>query len=147
MTDNLAEGVYLSGIGMGLVFLTLVAFMLILLLLKRIFPGDDMAEDEDTNNSEQDVILDGNLNFDGTNMNAQQNQGSQGLGAKIAAIAVSLYLATEKDETLSISAENFGRQSKWNKSGRESFWDSQGGRSEPYGRRTYTPYDNRGLGL
>ena len=147
MTDNLTEGIYLSGIGMGLVFLTLIAFMLILLLLKWVFPGEDIDTDEETNDSEKDMISLGNLSMADADMNIQQNQDSQGLGSKIAAMAVSLYLATEKDGTLSMSPENSGVHSKWNKSNRESFWDSQGGKSSPYGKRIYTPYDNRGPGL
>ena len=52
MTDNINEGIYISGIGMGLVFLTLVVFMIILLVLNKIFPGEEIADEVDSKSAD-----------------------------------------------------------------------------------------------
>ena len=46
MPVDLGDGLYLALVGMGLVFLSLVAFMLILLALQKLFPGEEVAEVE-----------------------------------------------------------------------------------------------------
>ena len=40
--ENLAEGLNLAGTGMALVFAALVVFMLILMALQRLFPGEEI---------------------------------------------------------------------------------------------------------
>ena len=44
MPEELGDGLYLALVGMGLVFFSLVVFMLILLALQRLFPGEEVAE-------------------------------------------------------------------------------------------------------
>ena len=44
MTEELREGLYLAATGMGLVFLSLLAFMLILIALGKLFPGEEVEE-------------------------------------------------------------------------------------------------------
>ena len=44
MTEELREGLYLAATGMGLVFLSLLAFMLILIALAKLFPAEEVEE-------------------------------------------------------------------------------------------------------
>ena len=69
MTDNINEGIYIPGVGMGLVFLTLVVFMIILLVLNKIFPGEEITDEvdstADTNLESTASVNDIDMNYTG----------------------------------------------------------------------------------
>ena len=142
MTDNLNEGIYMAALGMGLVFLTLIVFMIILLLLKKIFPEDDTTDTVDFQTSNHTELMDTPDQIDMSYTGLDRV-----LGSKIAAMAVSLYLAMEQDNVVNISnASGSIESSVWNKQSKNSFWNSQGSRPNSYGLRVYSPYDNKGIG-
>ena len=143
MTDNINEGIYISGIGMGLVFLTLVVFMIILLVLNKIFPGEEIADEVDSKSAD---VMESAETFNRIDMNYSV-PADKGLGSRIAAIAVGMYLTMEEDKVVTIAnASNVGESRAWNKESQNSFWNSQGSRPSAYGSRSYKPYDPKGIG-
>ncbi|MCL0032107.1 OadG family protein [Dehalococcoidia bacterium] len=143
MTDNINEGIYIAGVGMGLVFLTLVVFMIILLVLNKIFPGEEIADEVDSKSSNDVGLAEADNEMD---MN-HTGPLDEGLGSKIAAMVVGLYLTMEEDKVVTITdASNEVAASVWNKDSQNSFWNSQGSRPTAYGSRTYKPYDPKGIG-
>lgn len=143
MTDNINEGIYIAGVGMGLVFLTLVVFMIILLVLNKIFPGEEITDEVDSKSSNDAELAEADNEMD---MN-HTGPLDEGLGSKIAAMAVGLYLTMEEDKVVTITdASNEVAASVWNKDSQNSFWNSQGSRPTAYGSRTYKPYDPKGIG-
>ena len=143
MTDNINEGIYVDGVGMGLVFLTLVVFMIILLVLNKIFPGEEIAGEVDSKSANvvesAETVNDIDMNYSGPL--------DKGLGSRIAAMAVSLYLTTEEDKVVTIAdVSNEGEATAWHKESQNAFWNSQGSRPSAYGSRTYKPYDPKGIG-
>ena len=143
MTDNINEGIYIAGVGMGLVFLTLVVFMIILLVLNKIFPGEEITDEID---SKAVADLESAASVNDIDMNFTGPL-DKGLGSRIAAMAVGLYLTMEEDKVVTIAdASNEIEARAWNKESQNSFWNSQGSRPTAYGSRTYKPYDSKGIG-
>ena len=161
MAEELREGLDLAVVGMGLVFLTLVVFMLILFALRKLFPGEDVAEDVETDEAPAEV---------GAIEEAQQVSvhpvvattqepsatvattsggsipGRSMPGEKIAAMAVAMYLAMEQEESAAntpVPTTTVGTsqsRSDWTTQGRDALRQSQGHRPQPYGQKGHSAY-------
>ena len=162
MPENLGEGLYLALVGMGLVFLSLVFFMLILLALQKLFPGEEVAEDIET---EEDTVARTIREMEAdeepeieelapprlqepTEAPSDPTNGRLA-GAKIAAIAVAMYLAMEQEGDVAQppvvpsawtpSLDHSG----WSILGRTSLWGSQGRRPQAYDQKSQSAYPPR----
>ena len=178
MSADFAEGLRLAGAGMGLVFATLVALMVILFALGRLFPGEEAeeaAEAPDTQTevsdeaaapvAEQPAISDAPPQVEAPPPPAPEPAPAlppvtitaprDGVtGAKVAALAVSVYLAMEQEESgqavdgpapAPVAASQAGPQpsqptSNWGNLGRAALWRSQGRRPSAYGQKTHSAY-------
>ena len=165
--ENLAEGLNLAGAGMAVVFAALVVFMLILMALQKLFPGEEMEMEvlEAAEASEAPQVAVVNSDEEAPEPVAVIDNGAGGRipGSQIAAMAVALYLAMEQEEqaqptaiavtepvsatapvpTLTPAAAPHGRSS-WGRIGREAFLDTQGRRAPSYGNRPQSAYNPRG---
>jgi len=85
--DDLREGLEIGGTGIGLVFLALVIFLLMMMALKRLFPADTPSQETPSDGPEE----------------KEQAPGEPALGRppieRVAAIAVSLALSMEGSAT------------------------------------------------
>ncbi|MFH1560676.1 MAG: OadG family protein [Chloroflexota bacterium] len=153
MPEELGEGLYLAAAGMGLVFLSLLAFMLILFALRKFFPSEEVAESIETEEApaavETEEAQQASEEPAPAELRAAAPDGAIGgriPGAKIAAIAVGVYLATEQEEhvdqapVVDRAAIPSLNDSAWNILGRDPSWGSQGRRPPPYGRSTRSTY-------
>ena len=109
LQDNLAEGLTLAGTGMALVFVALVVFMVILMALQKLFPGEEMvmempepevpeeaaeplqAVEEQIEAAPEPIEIVGSLDE------------GRIPGAQIAAMAVAIYLEMEREEQAQIA--------------------------------------------
>ena len=156
MPEDLGEGLYLAAMGMGLVFFSLVIFMLILLALAKLFPSE-VAEviqtDETPAATERE---DKQASEERTAIGVQEPLAvpaplTEGRipGAKIATMAVALYLAMEQEESaaqtpVATSARDPSQNSStWSVLGRVSHWESQGRRPQAFGQRSQSAYPAR----
>lgn len=180
MSAEFAEGLRLAGAGMGLVFATLVALMVILFALGRLFPGDEAeeaaAEQETPDAATHDETAEPETEHPAAGESPQQEietppppvpEPTTALppvtvtaprdgvtGAKVAALAVSVYLAMEQEESgqavdgpapSPVAASQAGLQpsqptSNWSSLGRAALWRSQGRRPSAYGQKTHSAY-------
>ena len=166
MTEELREGLYLAATGMGLVFLSLLAFMLILIALGKLFPSEEVEEVdaavETLEAAAQEPAQEAQpapvelapaappeqaapLPEQAAPAPAPPQAGVS--GAKIAAMAVAMYMAMEQEEVaVGVHAEappilDLSRvPSEWSSQGRASLWQSQGRRPQAYGQRSYGAY-------
>ena len=159
MTEELGEGLNLAAVGMGLVFFTLLAFMLILFALQKLFPGEEVDEDVETEEAPAQV---------GITQEAQpvvatpqepsapvvaapagSIAGHRIAGGKIAAMAVAMYLSMEQEESVAntpVSSTTVGAsQSRngWTTQGRDSLRQSQGHRPKAYGQKSHSAYSQK----
>ena len=165
--ENLAEGLNLAGAGMAVVFAALVVFMLILMALQKLFPGEEMEMEvlEAAEASEAPQVAVVNSDEEAPEPVAVMDNGAGGRipGSQIAAMAVALYLAMEQEEqaqptaiavtepvsatapvpTPTPAAAPHGRSS-WGRIGREALLDTQGRRAPSYGNRPQSAYNPRG---
>ena len=165
--ENLAEGLNLAGAGMAVVFAALVVFMLILMALQKLFPGEEMEMEvlEAAEASEAPQVAVVNSDEEAPEPVAVMDNGAGGRipGSQIAAMAVALYLAMEQEEqaqptsiavtepvsatapvpTPTPVAAPHGRSS-WGRIGREALLDTQGRRAPSYGNRPQSAYNPRG---
>ena len=166
MTEELREGLYLAATGMGLVFLSLLAFMLILIALGKLFPSEEVEEVdaavETLEAAAQEPAQEAQpapvelapaalseqaapLPEQAAPAPAPPQAGVS--GAKIAAMAVAMYMAMEQEEVAAGVAVvvppilDLSRvPSDWSNQGRASLWQSQGRRPQAYGQRSYGAY-------
>ncbi len=165
--ENLTEGLNLAGTGMAVVFAALVVFMLILMALQKLFPGEEMELEvlEPAKAPEAPQVAVVNSDEEAPEPVAVMDSGAGGRipGSQIAAMAVALYLAMEQEEqaqTTPIAATEpvsatapfptptpvaapYGRSS-WGRIGREALLDTQGRRAPSYGHRSQSAYNPRG---
>ena len=167
--ENLAEGLNLAGTGMAVVFAALVVFMLILMALQKLFPGEEMElevpEPEPAEVSEAMQVTAVNSDEEAPEPVAVMDNGAGGRipGSQIAAMAVAIYLAMEQEEQAQLTAiavtepvsatapvptptpaaAPYGRSS-WGRIGREALLDTQGRRAPSYGNRPRSAYNPRG---
>ncbi len=159
MTEELREGLYLAATGMGLVFLSLLAFMLILIALGKLFPGEEVEEVDAAVSTLEAAAQEPALEAQPAPVElapaappeqaapaAAPQQGGVS-GVKIAAMAVAMYLAMEQEEiaaSVPVVAPpilDLSRvPSEWGSQGRASLWQGQGRRPQAYGQRSYSPY-------
>ncbi len=176
MSAELAEGLRLAGAGMALVFSTLIALMIILFALGRLFPGEEVEEAEapETQSTaaldeaaapaaEPPAPIEAPPQVEASPPPAPAPAPApppvtvtaprDGVtGAKVAALAVSVYLAMEQEEferagagQVPVSASQAAPQpaeltSNWSNMGRAALWSSQGRRPPAYGHRTHSAY-------
>ena len=162
MPEDLGKGLYLALVGMGLVFFSLVAFMLILLALRRLFPSEEIAEAIETDEDpvmaaikemeaeeEPATVERSPAEFQGQLAPPGGPTGGRIPGAKVAAIAVALYLAMDQEGDVAHppvvpNAWTPSRDySDWSIQGRASHWESQGRRPQAYGQRSQSAYPPR----
>ena len=154
MPEELGKGLYLAGAGMGLVFLALLAFFLIILALRKLFPGDEPApegQEVSQGQPEQEAIP--AVATEVPVMAPAPQPTAAIAGPRVAAMAVALYLAIEQEEQLRQPLEAMAsvpaqasppqRSSTWSAYGRESLMASHGRRPPAYGQRSQTPYTRR----
>ena len=169
--ENLAEGLNLAGTGMALVFVALVVFMLILMALQKLFPGEEMEPEMPEPEVETEEVLE-TVQVAAVNSDeeapepvvAMEVPARGGIpGPQLAAMAVSIYLAMEREEqaqavdaeapepalaAASAPASNTGpapqSRSGWGALGRANFLDSQGRRAPSYNHRPQSPFNPRG---
>ena len=168
--ENLAEGLNLAGTGMALVFAALVVFMLILMALQKLFPGEEI-EPEVSEVAAPEPVAEAIQVAETAPVveeapeppaPAVEQPGGRIPGAQIAAMAVAIYLAMEQQErsqppavavaeqpvaaqppASQPAATPYGRSS-WGRIGREAMLDSQGRRAPSYGHRPQSPFNPRG---
>ncbi len=132
MPQELGEGLYLAGAGMGVVFFSLLVFLFILLTLRRLSPGGTAASARLGAAESMGVV-------------AQQAQPTAGgepsettTGERVVAAAVAAYLAMEHDdpsEQASSETPAPAPRSRWSAQGRAHTLGSHGRRPPPYGRK------------
>ena len=156
MPEELGDGLYLAGIGMGLVFVALVIFLLILLALRRFFPGEDAPpesqggtgppapETAESTQAGQVIAAPGLAQPPATPGGPDYGRIP---GARIAAVAVATYLAMEQEEhpqqdpvAPAQEAPSPSRSTTWGDRGRAAMLDSQGHRPPAYGQRPRSPH-------
>ena len=145
LLDNLLEGLYLAGVGMGLGFASLMAFLLVLLVIRRVYPDSDTQSEQkmhselSENDSNKFDSLPGDQGEEPTTLSPN--------GEKIAAMAVAVYMQMEEEENMSqfVSSQNdtFSIQSNWKVDGRNALMSSQGHRPNMYGERSNADSKNR----
>ena len=180
LPENFAEGLNLAGTGMALVFVALVVFMLILMTLNKLFPGEELElephapEPAAETSSERQVAEAAPVPAPVVEIAEPPAPQPAGRipGAQIAAMAVSIYLAMEREEqayqpveavapepalvsasvtapapesTSSPSAFDASQpRSGWGAQGRAAFRESQGRRAPSYNHRPQSPFNPRG---
>lgn len=160
MPVNLGDGPYIAYMGMSLVFITLTVFLLILILLRRLFPVQEASVAIESNvNMPQVEVLSGRINKNrsetlSSEMASVVDGGSSAIstpGQKIAAMSVALYMAMEKDQTtanvhqMNLSDNQLHGHTNWTIQGRTSLWDSQGRRPAPYNNKNHSAYSQEDL--
>ncbi|MDA0988735.1 MAG: OadG-related small transporter subunit [Chloroflexi bacterium] len=155
MPEELGEGLSLAATGMGMVFLTLVIFLLILLALRTLFPGEETTETIENDEATVSGFIEESQQASIEPAPAIQRQPSTTSvappagsipGAKIAAMAVAMYLAMEQEEgaasTLVATTAGGPPQSisTWGIQGRTALWQSQGGRPQAYDQKGHSAY-------
>jgi Na+-transporting methylmalonyl-CoA/oxaloacetate decarboxylase gamma subunit len=164
MTEEMGEGLYLAAVGMGVVFFTLVVFMLILFALGKLFPGEEVPEDIETDEApgEVGVIMEeqqvrpqpvvANIqepSATGAAASAGSIAAGSIAGSRIAAMAVAMYLAMEQEERAAnalVSSTTVGTaqsRGEWTARGRDSLKQSQGQRPQAYGQKTHSAYSQK----
>ncbi len=170
--ENLAEGLNLAGTGMALVFAALVVFMLILMALQKLFPGEEIEEEEFPEAAEPELVAEviqvtetAPVVEEAPEPPAVAVEQTVGRipGSQIAAMAVAIYLAMEQQPqpVAVVAAEPvlaqapssasppspattpYGRSS-WGRIGREAMLESQGRRAPAYGNRPQSAFNPRG---
>ena len=170
--ENLAEGLNLAGTGMALVFAALVVFMLILMALQKLFPGEEIEPEVSEASPEPaaeaiQVAEAAPVVEEAPEPPAPvvEQAGGRIPGSQIAAMAVAIYLSMEQQERPQpaavavaepVAAQTpssqpaathattpYGRSS-WGRIGREAMLDSQGRRAPSYGHRPQSPFNPRG---
>ena len=154
MAEELGEGLNLAAVGMGLVFLTLLAFMLILFALQKLFPGEEVDEDVETEEAPAQV----GVTQEAQPVVATPQEPSAPVvaapagsiaGGKIAAMAVAMYLSMEQEESAAntpVSSTTVGAsrsRNGWTTQGRDSLRQSQGHRPQAYGQKSHSAYSQK----
>ena len=143
-----------------MVFLALLAFLLIMVALQRLFPDEGAPSGESGFGG-----VDAAVGEDAITEPAEPTQPaavhSTGVlpGAQIAAMAVALYLSTEQEESGERSNEQGGCEvavttsasvplpptavSNWTVRGRTALMESQSRRPPPYGQKLHSAYSQR----
>ena len=140
MPEEIEQGLYIASLGMGIVFLSLVILLVIVLLLRMLFPGPDPTAID--NPEGQDGIQSIQGDFNSSNKNKLHPLGKIGSGTntqEVAAIAVSLYLTLEQeldiDNHNSDKTQNVSSPSKWRNQGRSALMAGHGHRPSPFSKR------------
>ena len=185
LPENLAEGLNLAGTGMAVVLVALVVFMLILMALQKLFPGEELDTEtppeliEETILEHQAPVVTPPPVAEVAEPPATPEPPAPPEpeiqppgripGAQIAAMAVSIYLAMEREEqaqpvevlephpvlvptasaapasAVSPTALDAPQpRSGWGALGRASFLESQGRRAPSYNHRPQSPFNPRG---
>ena len=145
LLEKLLEGLYLAGVGMGLVFASLVAFLLVLLVIRRVYPDSDTQSEQKMN---AELSENDSNKFEGP-VADQSQEPTKALvdGEKIAAMAVAVYMQMEEEENIgqlvSSQSDTFSIQSNWKLDGRNALMGSQGHRPNMYGERSNADSKNR----
>jgi Na+-transporting methylmalonyl-CoA/oxaloacetate decarboxylase gamma subunit len=157
MAEDMGEGLYLAAAGMGIVFLTLLVFMMILFALRKLFPGEEVPEDTAEDAAEVRVIQEAQRVMSTTQepsaagaiASAGSTVAGRIAGSRIAAMAVAMYLAMEQEEmaaTILVSNTAVGaswNRSNWTTQGRDSFRQSQGHRPQAYGQKSHSAFSSK----
>ena len=172
--ENLSEGLNLAGTGMALVFAALVVFMLILIALQKLFPGEEIEEEEFPEAAEPESVAEV-IQVAETAPVVERAPEPPAVaveqpvgripGSQIAAMAVAIYLSMEQQErpqpVAVVAAEPVLAQapssasppspattpygrSSWGRIGREAMLESQGRRAPAYGNRPQSAFNPRG---
>ncbi|MQF48508.1 hypothetical protein FIM08_01180 [SAR202 cluster bacterium AC-647-N09_OGT_505m] len=170
MPEDFGNGLYLALAGMGLVFLSLVLLMLILFALRKLFPSEEVKEiieandnpmtatitDENPvaaaiNEAEVEPTIAEYVHVESQVQEAALSGPNDGRihRAKVAAIAVALYLDMEQERDVAhppvvpSAWPPTQDYSGWSILGRASIWGSQGRRPQAYNQRSQSAYPPR----
>tara|TARA_B100000029_G_scaffold66677_1_gene59567 strand:+ start:1559 stop:2020 length:462 start_codon:yes stop_codon:yes gene_type:complete len=145
LLDNLIEGLYLAGVGMGLVFASLLAFLLVLLVIRRIYPDLDTTSEEEMHQEQLDHRS--TLSDVPTSDKVEVMPIGSPDGSKIAAMAVAIYMQMEEEESIGqlvhTKVDALSIQSNWRLDGRNSLMSTQGRRPARYGERSNSDTNNK----
>ena len=145
LLDNLLEGLYLAGVGMGLVFASLTAFFLVLIVIRRLYPEFETDSVQESNLEESEDIP--SSTDPATNENQQDSTLVYPNGEKIAAMAVAVYMQMEEEQAMQqliySGGDNPSHQSSWRLDGRNAMMSTQGHRPTSYGERSLSDPKNR----
>ena len=155
LPKDLGEGLYIAATGMGLVFLTLIALMVILFALKKLFPAEEIeatypAQERPTSIEVPQQAEVAQIPVATPELSPIVVPAENGVpGAKIAAIAVAMYLAMEQEEQAAMPTATAAAKPQpeapreRSDGGTAPTWENQGHRPQPYGQRTQSPYTPR----
>lgn len=143
MSEEMNQGIRLAALGMGLVFCALLAFMLILFALQKLFPGEELPSEDDEDNpdpleypSPDNLYMTDNgdnqmkLEHDRTNMTSSNKA--------VVALAISTYLSMEELDTH--NSEDGNAHNGWSKQNRNNVIDNQGARPDSFNEKPYSRY-------
>ena len=170
--ENLAEGLNLAGTGMALVFVALVVFMLILMALQKLFPGEEIETEDSESGAPPELVAEmvqvaetAPVVERAPEPPAVEQAGGRIPGSQIAAMAVAIYLSMERQEQpqpVAVAAaepvvaqapasppiptptDTQPNRSSWGRIGREAMLESQGRRAPAYGHRPQSAFNPRG---
>ena len=160
MPVNLANAAYIAYTGMALVFITLAIFLVVLLVLQKLFPVQQVTTAVESNVNISPVGILSERMSKGESMNLSSEESSvlggesseiSTTGQQIAAMSVALYMAMEKEQaTANLHQENVSDSqlhghSGWSIQGRTSLWNSQGRRPPPYDNKPHSAYSQEDL--
>lgn len=148
MPESLGDGLYLTAVGMGVVFFCLAALMLVLLALQKLFPGEEVAESSEMEAAPSAVVTavaqqsrEALASVGLKEQAATHEIPTEGMAAraKVAAMAVATYLAAEQQAEQAAAVDHanspFQESRDWKTLGRDLSWENQGRRPPPYGRK------------
>lgn len=105
LPESFYEGLNLAGTGMALVFATLVVFMLILMALNRLFPGDELELEPPASTTAAETATEQQADAVAPEVEVTEPPAPPELqpvgvipGPQIAAMAVAIYIAMEQGE-------------------------------------------------
>ena len=145
MPADLREGLYLTGVGMGVVFFALSGLLLVVVALQRLFPGKETppssqggeAPGQELEAREKHTPTELPQPLQAT---SSQSYGGE-TGAQIAAIAAAAYLSMEQEGQPETARREVPKppvsqpSSTWGTRARMTLMESQSRRPPPYGRK------------
>lgn len=147
IVKSIEEGLYVATIGMGLVFFSLLMFLLVLVVIRRVFPDDDHTGDMPTTPTEAKLAPTEAL-LEKIYIDPPKESIT---GEKVAAMAVAIYLQMENLEKVQMTEPVLSEvghiglieSSNWKLKGRNTFMNNQGQRPSTFRQRGRSNHQQR----